>query len=587
MKLNTKRTFRLFLRHSKKYSWLLIISLISIAAVVGFEVTVPYFYKIFFDLLTSDAEASLVADKLFDTIVYIAMLGGGWWLFERVKHYAIAVFEIKIMHSLAMDCFEYLHKHSYSYFNNNFTGSLVKKVNRMIRSFENLSDRFFFDLFPLVLKITAIFAILFFVEPMIGLVMFVWTVVFMGLNYWFTLYKWKYDIARAAMDTRVTAALADTITNHANLKYFSALKYEYSRFKDIMSQWAQKTLLDWNIGLIADGIQGALMVLLEFIVFYFAIKAWKAGNLTVGDFVWIQTYVFSLFDRVWRFGRTVRDVYQGLADAEEMTLVLHKKHGVQDIKNAKHLSVVRGKIDFKKVDFSYDKDTKVISNLDLHIKPGERIALIGPSGGGKTTVTKLLLRLHDIQKGQILIDGQDIATVAQNSLRSQVSLVPQDPLLFHRSLLDNIKYGNRDASKEEIIAATKMARAHDFIMKFPKKYETFVGERGVKLSGGERQRVAIARAILANAPILILDEATSSLDSESESLIQEGLTNLMKQKTTLVIAHRLSTIMKMDRIIVFQDGCIVEQGTHADLIHSKSGLYKKLWDLQVGGYLEE
>lgn len=275
-----------------------------------------------------------------------------------------------------------------------------------------------------------------------------------------------------------------------------------------------------------------------------------------------------------------------MADAEEMIEVLNTKYEVQDSKKAKKLSVVRGKIEFEKVRFSYDKTVKVINNLSLRIKSGERVALVGPSGGGKSTVTKLILRFFDIQRGKIFIDGQNIKSVTQDSLRSQISLVPQDPILFHRTLEENIKYGNQDATEQEVIAAAKLANCHEFIQKFPKKYDTYVGERGVKLSGGERQRVAIARAILANNPILILDEATSSLDSKSESEIQEALQNLMKNRTTLVIAHRLSTIMKMDRIIVFQDGKIAEQGTHADLVSNESGLYKKLWDLQSGGYVK-
>ncbi|MBU0576939.1 ATP-binding cassette domain-containing protein [Patescibacteria group bacterium] len=346
-------------------------------------------------------------------------------------------------------------------------------------------------------------------------------------------------------------------------------------------------MLEWNIGQIADSVQGLMMIGLEFAVFYIAIKAWQQGLFTIGDFVWIQTYLIEIFLSIWRFGRTVRDVYRNLADAEEMTEVLHTEHEIRDPKSEKQLSVVRGQIQFQDVTFGYDESSNVIDDLSFKIKSGQKVALVGPSGGGKTTITKLLLRLFDIQKGKILVDGQDIKKVTQDSLRSQISLVPQDPILFHRTLMENIRYGRRDASDKEVIAAAKLANCHDFIMSFPKKYDTFVGERGIKLSGGERQRVAIARAILANAPILILDEATSSLDSASEALIQGALENLVKDKTTLVIAHRLSTIMKMDRIIVFQGGKIVEDGSHADLVHYKTGLYKKLWDLQVGGYLDK
>ncbi|OGJ43526.1 hypothetical protein A3J23_04225 [Candidatus Peregrinibacteria bacterium RIFCSPLOWO2_02_FULL_48_14] len=260
-------------------------------------------------------------------------------------------------------------------------------------------------------------------------------------------------------------------------------------------------------------------------------------------------------------------------------------------------------MEFEKVSFSYmeslhngfsvarprrvteEDESSVLRHFSFHVKPGERVAFIGPSGGGKTTIVKLLLRLFDVDKGRILIDGQDISKVTQDSLRVQIALVPQDPVLFHRSLMENIRYGRLDASNEEVVAAAKLAHADEFIRRFPKGYETHVGERGVKLSGGERQRVAIARALLANTRILILDEATSSLDSESEKLIKDALKVLMRGKTVFVIAHRLSTIIDMDRILVLEKGRIVEEGSHADLVGKEGGLYKKLWDLQVGGYL--
>jgi ATP-binding cassette, subfamily B, bacterial len=268
---------------------------------------------------------------------------------------------------------------------------------------------------------------------------------------------------------------------------------------------------------------------------------------------------------------------------------LHLPHEIKDAPHAFKLNVSQGLVEFKNVTFAFGKDEQnkpVFTNLSISIKAGEKVALIGSSGAGKSTFVKLLLRLHDLKSGQILIDSQNIADVTQESLRENISLVPQDPALFHRTLMENIRYGRRDASNEEVTQASKLAHCDVFINDFPLKYETFVGERGIKLSGGERQRVAIARALLKNAPILILDEATSSLDSHSESLIQDALNTLMKGRTTLVIAHRLSTIRKMDRIIVLGKDGVVEEGSHDELMRAH-GTYARLWNLQAGGFADK
>jgi ATP-binding cassette subfamily B protein len=280
------------------------------------------------------------------------------------------------------------------------------------------------------------------------------------------------------------------------------------------------------------------------------------------------------------FGQAYKEF---LLDAEEMTAILTTPHEIQDAPGAKTLSVTQGKIQFDLVSFGYD-ERLIFKKFNLTIHPGEKVALIGPSGGGKTTIVKLLFRFFDINGGKITIDGQNIASVTQDSLRDGLALVPQEPILFHRSLYDNIAYARPSAKESEVYEAAKLAHAHEFIKAFPKGYETFVGERGVKLSGGERQRVAIARAILKNAPILVLDEATSSLDSESEMLIQDALHNLMSNRTTIVIAHRLSTIMQMDRIVVIDGGKVIEEGKHKELLKVKQGTYQKLWEIQAGGF---
>ena len=587
MGTDTKYTIGYFLGHIKRHKALVTVSLISMVFYIGFELLSPYFYKVFFDTITGQDDVSSIASELLKIILIIAGVNLSCIFFRRLGDYINIPLYSSIMADIYHECFEYLHKHSYNFFNNNFTGSLVKRINRMVSAFEVISDRLYYDFFPLIIRIIIIFSVLLWIRPMVGIIMLVWTIIFLTLNYFFTLYKWKFDIERAKADTAVTGVLADTITNNANVKMFASLDFEMKNFVSVTGDWVRKMVRTWKMDFVASAVQALAMAVLEFLVFYFAIGYWKKGLLTPGDFVWMQTYLLNLFGGLWNFGRVVRDLYSRFADADEMTEILNKKHEVRDVPHAKEIKVTQGQIEFRNVIFSYHDEGSVIKDMNLKIKSGEKVALIGPSGGGKSTITKLLLRFFDIKKGMILIDGQDINKVTQDSLRSHISFVPQDPILFHRTLMENIRYGRHDASDEEVIAAAKLANCHDFIMGFSDKYNTYVGERGIKLSGGERQRVAIARAILANAPILILDEATSSLDSESEMLIQQALQNLMKQKTTIVIAHRLSTIMKMDRILVLQEGKIVEEGAHSDLISQESGLYKRLWDLQVGGYIEK
>ena len=300
--------------------------------------------------------------------------------------------------------------------------------------------------------------------------------------------------------------------------------------------------------------------------------------------VLLQTYLIRLIDNLWGFAGIVRAYYDSFANAQEMALIFDTPYEIIDevkskIKNAK------GEVIFNKVTYVYkNNNNKVLDNFSLVVPAGQKIAIVGSSGAGKTTFVRLLMRLFNLTEGEITIDGVDISKISQENLREQIAFVPQDPVLFHRTLMENIRYGRRDATNGEVLKAAHLAHCDDFIDKLPQGYETYVGERGIKLSGGERQRVAIARAILKNAPILILDEATSSLDSHSESLIQDALHKLIEGKTTIVIAHRLSTIRQMDRIIVLDKGKIIEDGRHEELSKKENGLYKKLWDLQAGGF---
>jgi len=323
---------------------------------------------------------------------------------------------------------------------------------------------------------------------------------------------------------------------------------------------------------------------MEFIVFWLAIGDWKIGLMTLPVIVLIQGYLGRLTQSLWSFGGIVKTFYDGFADAQEMALILDSPHEIED-KTTMILESVKGGVVFDNVTYIYDKNnTKVFDEFSLTIPAGQKIAIVGSSGAGKSTFVNLIMRLFNLTSGRILIDGVDISSIPQKNLREQIAFVPQDPVLFHRTLMENIRYGKREATDEEVKKASVLANCDKFIDRLPLGYDTYVGERGIKLSGGERQRVAIARAILKDAPILVLDEATSALDSESEMLIQDALRNLIKNKTTIVIAHRLSTIRAMDRIIVIEDGKIIEDDSHDQLINKDEGVYKKLWNLQAGGF---
>ncbi|MBP9802943.1 MAG: ABC transporter ATP-binding protein [Candidatus Pacebacteria bacterium] len=328
------------------------------------------------------------------------------------------------------------------------------------------------------------------------------------------------------------------------------------------------------------------MVIFHIFILYTMINLWNQGLITIGVFVMTYVYILGLFDKLWELSSLLIRVMKSMTDAKEAVDILDKPLDILDPENPEELSGGRGEIEFKNVNFEYVEDNQVFSNLNLKIKAGEKVGLVGHSGSGKSTITKMLLRFVDVKDGEILIDGQNIKNVTQDDLRSKISYVPQEPILFHRSIGENIGYSKENATAEEIIESAKKAHAHEFISKLQNGYDTPVGERGIKLSGGERQRVAIARAMLKDSPILVLDEATSALDSISESYIKQALNVLMENKTAIVIAHRLSTISKMDRIIVLDKGQIVEEGTHEELI-SKDGSYAKLWNYQTGFLNEE
>ncbi len=551
------------------------------------NVIIPLYFKNFFDVLTSGQPNDIIYNGLISTLIIIAGVELLQWVFWRISGFSSVYFQSGVITDLSNSCFKYIHKHSFSYFNNNFTGALVKRIHYFLHSFEDIADRIIWEFIPLFVSISVISIVLVLKNFTLGMALVIWTILFLMVNWIFVNYKMKYDIQRSEAQTEATGFLADTITNNSNVKLFCGYQREVGSYRGLNDKVLKLRRFTWTLDEKFNSVQTFLMIVLEMGLFYFAIQLWKKGLFTVGDFVLLQSYVLIVIMKVWNFGKSIRRTYQSLADAEEMTEIFNTPHEIKDVAGAEDLKVTKGEIEFQGVDFYYQKTRKVLGNFDLSIRSHERIALIGPSGAGKTTVVKLLLRNHEVAAGKIFVDGQNISKVTQESLWKNISLVPQDPILFYRTLIENIRYGKPQASDEEVVEASKLSHCHEFIKVLPEGYDTYVGERGIKLSGGERQRVAIARAILRDAPILILDEATSSLDSASESLIQDALDKLMKNKTVIVIAHRLSTIIKMDRIIFIDEGKIIEEGTHRQLLDKKDGRYKKLWKLQAGGFIAD
>lgn len=566
-----------------KFALILTLGGISVSRVI--DIVVPIFYKRFFDVLNSVAAVDEKVKLLIYIIILIFAFNLIIWLSYRITSFANSHLQSMTMAKLRQQAFEYMVDHSYAFYANNFTGSLVQRVNRFSRAFERLMDRLTFNIIPLVIHIIGVSAVLWFTNPIITEVLIIWVVVFVSFNYFFARWKLKYDVRRASADSFTTGVLSDAITNQNTIQLFTGTQSEADYFEKVTNEQARITRLSWNLDGVVDAVQSFLIFTIEFLLFYFAIRYWEVGKITVGTFVLIQVYLVGLGSKLWDFSRVIRDIYESFADAKEMVDIMKLPHDIKDVRGATVLLVPKGEVKFDQVSFGFNESRVVLADIDLVIKPGEKVALIGPSGAGKSTFVKLLFRLFDAAKGVISIDGQDIKNVTQESLRENLSLVPQDPILFHRTLLENIRYGKRHASNAEVLRAATLAHCDEFALSLSTGYNTYVGERGVKLSGGERQRVAIARAILKNAPILVLDEATSSLDSHSESLIQDALDKLMKGKTTIVIAHRLSTIRKMDRIIVLEKGKIIEEGSHDELLRNDSSLYKKLWTLQAGGFI--
>jgi len=523
---------------------------------------------------------------------YIAIFSLIWFSGEmlwRASEWFNSRGQTKSMQNLYLEALDELLLQDISFFNNSFAGSLTKRALDYARNFEDFTDKIGKNLINLVVIFIFSFIILWQFSPWISLALvFCFIVTFRGSLY-FLKKRMPVVLERNRAGNKAAGTLADIIANIFTVKMFGKEKYEHEKYAKDINHFTKLQLESrriWNEK--HDMFISPMYVLTNAIGLILAVYFGQRYGIESAAIFVSFNYFGRISKSLWELGPLYQQLERQISDAAEHVQAIMHPPLIQDIENAKKLITSTGKIQFKEVVFNYSdsNSSNLFDNFNLTINSGEKIGLIGHSGGGKSTITKLLLRLMDVNSGSILIDDQNIANITQSSLRNQISYVPQEPLLFHRTISENIKYGRSDALDGDIITASKHAHAHEFIEDLPNGYNTPVGERGVKLSGGQKQRIAIARAMLKDAPILVLDEATSALDSESETLIQDALWKLMEGRTTLVIAHRLSTIQKMDKIIVLDKGKIIEEGSHKELL-AKNGVYTKLWKHQSGGFIEE
>jgi len=537
------------------------------------------------------AEGGVGPDRVWEVFgPYVALFVGAnvaGQVCSKLQDYTCARLEISASYELARRSFDVLSNQSMTFHTNRYGGSLVSATQKYVGAYATLMDTFTYSLLPGAATVAMTIALLSPFVPAYVVLLAVVLVIYVMVV--LKLYRKILPInaAASAAQNRLSGELSDSITNIMAVKTAGREAYEQEVFRRASEEVRQADSARMRRTVRTGAVTSTLIVLMMALtaVFIAGGNAWL--GISGGTLVMMFTYTNTLAVRLNMLSAMFQQINRALGDAHDLTVALDEPLLVADYPNAPELRVTAGRIDFEDVGFRYadaDERDRVFDDFTLKIPAGQRVGLVGRSGSGKTTLTTLLLRLEDLTRGRILIDGQDIAHVTQTSLRRQIAYVAQEPMLFHRSIRENIAYGRPEASDAEVERAAREANAWEFIERLPDGLDTEVGERGVKLSGGQRQRVAIARAILMDAPILVLDEATSALDSESERLIQDAFENLMRGRTAIVVAHRLSTVASLDRIVVLSHGAIVEDGTHEELV-AAGGEYASLWSRQTGSFL--
>lgn len=585
----TKRTMHYYWQEIKRYKWYSIGCMVVTPVVIYVRaILAPVIFADLIDKASRGLSAEeMIATSAWEIIGFLLVYTFSKLILEELRLYWVWKMELLAIRNLANKCFETIAAQSMQFHNNRFSGSLVSQASKFAWAFERMVDVGIWDAYPMLIYLVMVIIVLapqvpWFATGIVGLVLLYAAI--SGLS--FRKISHLNDL-EAESETKMTGQLADSITNIISVKSYAHEAHESRRFRKSTDYYFETSSNVMNAVINRDIKFGVVQIAITALILIFLVYGRSWLGISVATLILIVDYSQSIMSQLWNFNNIFKAFNRVFGDAHEMTMILDMVDDVVDEPGAQELALQQSSVEFRNIKFQHqDAKEAIFEDFDLKVAPGERIGLVGVSGSGKTTLTKLLMRFADVNAGEIDISGQNIKYITQKSLREAIAYVPQETSLFHRSIAENIAYGKLDATPEEIKWAAEQANAHEFIKELPNGYDTLVGERGVKLSGGQRQRVAIARAILKDAPILVLDEATSALDSESEALIQEALEKLMQGRTSIVIAHRLSTVASLDRIVVLEDGKIVEQGKHEELLQKPEGVYKHLWDRQSGAFME-
>lgn len=571
----------------KKQPWSFLLFFLAPLSVVVDVNVVPYALKLIIDGISTHTDSRETIFEIISPALWLGALSWiGFALFLRTQNWwqsrVLPTFEAQVR----MSTFDYVMYHSHRYFSDQLAGKIATQISELPRAIDAIRVIFTWNILTAVSTITVFVITLFYIHPLFAWVFLLWIVLQTGGVLLMSGMVNKASEKHAEDKSALNGAIVDTLSNSLSVRLFSRQPYEQKwvgKMQEVEKESYRKLIVKMNWTRFVMDIN---FVFFYGLIVYLMIISWQNYQLSTGTFILIFNTIAGITFQLWYLGEALPDLFSHIGSAKQALELVTTPHELQDAPDAKPLVVTQGEISFNNVSFHYNKGQHIFENKNLTIAPGQKVGLVGFSGSGKTTFVNLILRFYEVEQGSISIDGQNIAHVTQESLRSNIAMIPQETALFHRSLMDNIRYGRVDATDQEVMEAARKAHCEEFISRLPKGYESLVGERGTKLSGGQRQRIAIARAFLKNAPILILDEATSALDSVTEQLIQASLHELIKGRTTIVIAHRLSTLAQMDRIVVFDKGCIVEDGTHGSLLQA-GGHYAKMWRMQAGGFLPD